>query len=168
MQTQTHICLKEMGRARAMLDISNKIQSLKISFIRKTSFLDLPSARQRNKSDMLRPQRDFFPLSLMVLWLLQSNGGHFTPHSVPSNTDQHQWIKTKTQRPTWCRIYSKKQQKSQSGQAIKQTQTEMSKAYTDFTAKFHVRILFFFIELLNIKKGLSTQDKVQLYKLPPK
>lgn len=45
---------------------------------------------------------------------------------------------------------------------------QMSKAYTDFTAKFHVRILFFFIELLNIKKGLSTQDKVQLYKLPPK
>ena len=85
MKTQTHICLKEMGRSRAMLDISNKIQSLKISFIRKTSFLDFPSARQRNKSDMLRPQRDFFPLSLMVLWLLQSNGGLFftSPHPRP-------------------------------------------------------------------------------------
>ena len=60
MKTQTHICLKEMGRSRAMLDTSNKIQSLKISFIRKTSFLDFPSARQRNKSDMLKPQQDFF------------------------------------------------------------------------------------------------------------
>lgn len=54
------------------------------------------------------------------------------PVQCPATLTNMSALKQKHKDQPGVEFTVKKQQKSQSGQAIKQTQTEMSKAYTDF------------------------------------